>query len=47
MVRDDIPNETQRSVVLSFMQHGQEEILQPYVEKYLEGRRHALGGEGD
>jgi aminopeptidase N len=35
VVRDDVPNETQRSVVLSFMQHGQEEILQPYVEEYL------------
>ena len=31
-----MPNETQRSVVLSFMQPGQEEILRPYVEKYLE-----------
>ena len=35
-MRDDVPNETQRSVVLSFMQHGQEEVLRPYVEKYLE-----------
>ena len=36
VVRDDVPNETQRSVVLAFMQHGQDELLQPYVEKYLE-----------
>ena len=36
VVRDDVPNETQRSVVLSFMQPGQEEVLRPYVEKYLE-----------
>ena len=36
VVRDDVPNETQRSVVLSFMQHGQDEVLRPYVEKYLE-----------
>jgi aminopeptidase N len=36
VVRDDVPNETQRSVVLSFMQHGQDELLQPYVEKYLQ-----------
>jgi aminopeptidase N len=36
VVRDDVPNETQRSVVLSFMQPGQEELLAPYVEKYLE-----------
>ncbi len=35
VVRDDVANETQRSVVLAFMQHGQEELLQPYVEKYL------------
>jgi aminopeptidase N len=36
VVRDDVPNETQRSVVLSFMQHGQEEVLRPYVAKYLQ-----------
>jgi aminopeptidase N len=36
VVRDDVPNETQRSVVLSFMQHGQDEVLAPYVEKYFE-----------
>ena len=36
VVRDDIPNETQRSVVLSFMQHGQDDVLRPYVEKYFE-----------
>ena len=36
VVRDDVPNETQRSVVGAFMQPGQQEILQPYVEKYLE-----------
>jgi aminopeptidase N len=36
VVRDDVPNETQRSVVLSFMQHGQGEILRPYIEKYLQ-----------
>ena len=32
----DVPNETQRAIVLSFMQLGQEEILAPYVDKYLE-----------
>ena len=46
VVRDDVPNETQRSVVLAFMQPGQDELLAPYVEKYLEiaetcGRRRA------
>ena len=35
MVRDDVPNETQRSVVLAFMRAGQDEVLAPYVEKYL------------
>ena len=35
VVRDDVPNETQRSVVLSFMQPGQEDVLEPYLEKYL------------
>lgn len=36
VVRDDVPNETQRSVVLAFMQHGQEEVLASYVARYLE-----------
>jgi aminopeptidase N len=36
MVRDDVPNETQRSVVYAFQVHGQDELLAPYVEKYLE-----------
>jgi aminopeptidase N len=36
MVRDDVPNETQRNVVLAFMQPGQEEVLAPYVEKYFD-----------
>ncbi len=35
MVRDDVPNETQRSVVLAFQAHGQDEVLAPYVDKYL------------
>ena len=35
MVRDDIANETQRSIVLSFSAYGQNEVLEPYVEKYL------------
>ncbi len=35
MVRDDVPNETQRSVVLSFSPYGQDEVLTPYIEKYL------------
>ena len=35
MVRDDVPNETQRSIVLAFQAPGQDEVLAPYVEKYL------------
>ncbi|WP_278256585.1 ERAP1-like C-terminal domain-containing protein [Nocardioides convexus] len=30
-----VPNETQRSVVHAFWQAGQEEVLAPYVERYL------------
>ena len=36
MVRDDVPNETQRSIVLAFQQPGQDDVLAPYVEKYLD-----------
>jgi aminopeptidase N len=32
----DTPNETSRSIVLSFMRHGQDDVLAPYVEKYLD-----------
>jgi aminopeptidase N len=35
-VQENVPNETHRSICLSFMRYGQEELLQPYVEKYLE-----------
>jgi aminopeptidase N len=34
--QSDTPNETQRSIVLAFQAHGQEHVLAPYVEKYLE-----------
>jgi aminopeptidase N len=34
--RDDVPNETQRGIVLAFQVPGQDEVLKPYVEKYLE-----------
>ena len=37
MVDPEVPNETHRSVVLSFNKPGQTELLQPYVEKYLAG----------
>ena len=32
----DVPNETHRSIANTFMRYGQEELLAPYVEKYLE-----------
>jgi aminopeptidase N len=32
----DTPNETSRSIVLSFMRPGQEEVLEPYVGAYLD-----------
>ncbi|MDQ3484077.1 MAG: ERAP1-like C-terminal domain-containing protein, partial [Actinomycetota bacterium] len=34
--RGDVANETMRSIALSFNQPRQEEILRPYLEKYLE-----------
>ena len=35
MVSDEVANETQRSIVLAFQAFGQDEVLAPYVEKYL------------
>ena len=34
-VRDDVANETQRGVVLAFQCFGQDEVLSPYIERYL------------
>jgi aminopeptidase N len=36
VVQTDTPNETQRSIVLAFQAHGQDAVLEPYVDKYLE-----------
>ncbi len=36
MVSGDTPNETQRSVAVGFMRAGQDEVLAPYVDRYLE-----------
>jgi aminopeptidase N len=33
---DDVPNETQRSIAASFQQPGQDDVLAPYVDRYLE-----------
>src|SRR6478735_6266257 len=36
VVNGDTPNETQRSVAHGFMRAGQDEVLAPYVDRYLE-----------
>jgi aminopeptidase N len=36
VVRDDVPNETQRGIAAAFYQHGQEELLAEYRDQYLE-----------
>ncbi len=36
VVREDVPNETQRSIALAFQEPGQAELLAPYVERYLD-----------
>jgi aminopeptidase N len=36
VVRDDVPNETQRQVAVHFQVSNQDELLAPYVERYLE-----------
>lgn len=34
--RDDVPNETQRSIAGAFQVPGQEDVLEPYVDRYLQ-----------
>ncbi|CAA9356546.1 MAG: Membrane alanine aminopeptidase N [uncultured Nocardioidaceae bacterium] len=34
--RDDVPNETQRSIATAFQVAGQADVLRPYVARYLE-----------
>ncbi len=34
--RDDVPNQTQAKTIRGFWQFGQEELLAPYVDRYLE-----------
>ncbi len=34
--RDDVPNETQRSIALVFQVPGQDDVLEPFVARYLE-----------
>jgi aminopeptidase N len=33
---DEVPNETMRSVAIAFPQPGQDDVLRPYVQKYLD-----------
>ena len=33
--RDDVPNETMRSIAFAFHQPGQDDVLRPYLAKYL------------
>jgi aminopeptidase N len=34
--RDDVPNETQRSIALAFQVPGQDDVLEPFVSRYLQ-----------
>jgi aminopeptidase N len=34
--RDDVPNETMRSIAIAFPQPGQDDVLQPYLRRYLD-----------
>jgi aminopeptidase N len=36
VVRDDVANETQRSIASAFQVAGQDDLLRPYVQKYLD-----------
>jgi aminopeptidase N len=36
VVRDDVPNETQRSIAYAFQRPGQDDVLLPYVDRYLD-----------
>jgi aminopeptidase N len=36
VIRDDVPNETQRNIALAFNVSGQDEVLRPYLARYLD-----------
>jgi aminopeptidase N len=36
VVRDDVPNETQRRICQAFQVPGQSEVLEPFVARYLD-----------
>jgi aminopeptidase N len=46
VVRDDVANETQRSIAAAFQVFGQDELLLPYVDTYLEAARHVWDDKG-
>ena len=46
VVRDDVPNETQRSIALAFRCPGRTSCSQPYLARYLEAASTDVGGEG-
>jgi aminopeptidase N len=46
VVRDDVANETQRSIAAAFQVHGQEELLLPYVDTYLDVARRVWEDKG-
>src|SRR5262245_18905174 len=35
VTRNDVPNETQRSIALAFQVPGQDDVLEPFVDRYL------------
>jgi len=45
-VRTDVPNETRRSVAMAFQVAGQGDILQPYVDRYLQMAETVLEDKG-
>ena len=44
--RTDVPNETRRSIALAFQVSGQGEVLEPYIDKYLDMAETVLEEKG-
>ena len=44
--RDDVPNETRRSIAIAFQVAGQAELLEPYVDRYLEMAETVMDDKG-
>ncbi|HSV39285.1 MAG TPA: aminopeptidase N [Nocardioidaceae bacterium] len=45
-VREDVPNETARQTAVSFQVSGQDELLKPFVARYLELAEHIMETRG-